>query len=149
MSILQSLLYSALITLALASCTSGQKTISNTKEKAVTGVLNIDTSFDRTMLKPNINILQSRISGDTLWMEVEYSGGCATHSFELKSKGLWMKSLPPKLNLYLVHNDAGDACREVIREKLPFLINPAQYGGQQKVRLILNENTNHLLEYNY
>lgn len=139
----------ALIAHGLISCSSAQKTKVSTKEKAVTGVLKIDTSFDRTTLKTNIQILQSSISGDTLWMDVEYSGGCATHSFELKSKGLWMKSLPPKLNLYLVHNDAGDACREVIREKLSFLINPAQYGGQQKVRLILNENTNHLLEYNY
>jgi len=146
---LKRLFYSALVSLALASCSSGQKTITNTKEKAVTGVLKIDTSFDRTTLKTNFQILQSSISGDTLWMDVEYSGGCATHSFELKSKGLWMKSMPPKLNLYLIHQDGGDGCREVIREKLSFIINSAQYGGQSRVRLILNENNNQPLEYNY
>ncbi|MFM7104174.1 MAG: hypothetical protein ACKOW8_01540 [Flavobacteriales bacterium] len=149
MSALKPLFYTALISMALASCSSAQKTKSNTKEIAVTGVLKIDTTFDRTVVKPNIQILQSSISGDTLWLDVEYSGGCATHSFELKSKGLWMKSMPPKLNLYLIHQDGGDACREVIREKLSFIVNTAQYGSQHKVRFIVNENSNNLLEYNY
>lgn len=146
---MQPLFYSVLILLTLASCSSAQKTKSTAKEKTVSGVLQIDTAFDRTVLKPNIQILQSMISGDTLWLEVEYSGGCATHSFELKSKGQWMKSMPPKLNLYLIHNDAGDSCREVIQEKLSFLVNSAQYGGQHKVRFTVNENNNNLLEYNY
>lgn len=149
MSAMHSIFYSAIIFLSLAACSSSQKTKSATKEKQVTGVLQIDTSFDRTVVKPNIQILQSMISGDTLWLDVEYSGGCATHSFELKSKGLWMKSMPPKLNLYLVHQDGGDACREVIREKLSFIVNTAQYGSQHKVRFIVNENNNNLLEYNY
>jgi hypothetical protein len=130
-------------------CSSAHNVPASPKVMAVTGVLRVDTAFDKSSLNSDIVILQSSVSGDTLWLDVEYSGGCAAHSFELVSKGLWMKSLPPKLSVYLIHNNHGDACREVIREKLSFLLHAAQYPGQRRVRLSVNEINQNPIEYNY
>ncbi len=59
------------------------------------------------------------VNGDTLFVDVEYSGGCADHEFTMCGSG-WQTSLPVQVDLGLDHNANGDACRALILETLRF-----------------------------
>ncbi|NVK63948.1 MAG: hypothetical protein HWE22_05145 [Flavobacteriales bacterium] len=62
------------------------------------------------------------LEGNILSLEVEYSGGCTDHSFELVGSPMIMKSLPPKRTVKLVHNSNDDTCREWVSETIKFNI---------------------------
>lgn len=60
------------------------------------------------------------LEGNILSLDVEYSGGCKDHSFELIGNGAIMKSLPPKRVVKLIHNSNDDTCRELVSETIKF-----------------------------
>ena len=96
-----------------------------------------------------ITISAIRTSGDTLMVDVTYSGGCKPHEFKLYSTGMWMKSLPPKVNVSLSHTMAEpDPCRQMVRKTLKFLIRPLRYRGNNKV-VVLMQGTDLQAEYSY
>ena len=64
-----------------------------------------------------------KIKGDTLIVNVQYSGGCGDHKFEIKQNGFLMKSLPPKQPVQIIHLSTVDQCRSLINEDLKFDIS--------------------------
>jgi len=62
------------------------------------------------------------LEGNILSLDVEYSGGCKDHSFELVGSAMIMKSMPPKRTVKLVHNSNDDTCRELVSETIKFNI---------------------------
>ena len=60
------------------------------------------------------------IKGDILSIDVEYSGGSKEHTFELFSNQMLMKSLPPKMTLFLQHQANGDLAKALITKTLLF-----------------------------
>ena len=44
-----------------------------------------------------------KIEGDTLIANIQYTGGCGEHKFEMKKNGFLMKSLPPKQPIQIIH----------------------------------------------
>lgn len=90
------------------------------------------------------------IDKDVLHCVVSYSGGCSKHEFALHSNGMYMKSMPPQLNVRLHHQSNGDACRELITDSLSFQINEARYPGNKYGKVILRlESWEGSLEYLY
>lgn len=83
------------------------------------------------------SIKSSSLRGDIMTITVSYSGGCEEHVFELYSTNLYMKSLPPQLNLELEHDANGDACRAMITRELKFDISGVKYAGARQLRLNL------------
>lgn len=73
------------------------------------------------------------ISGDTLIVPVSYGGGCKDHVFTLHGNGQWMKSLPPKANLWMEHESNDDGCRAIVYDTLYFDLQTMRYKGQNKV----------------
>lgn len=63
------------------------------------------------------------INGDTLFVDVEYSGGCEVHTFDA-CYGLWMTSLPVQTDVTITHDANGDICRALILETVRFDLNP-------------------------
>ena len=122
-----------LITLMLLSSTLACKTMKNRKKdqqiiftnevkadkKAVLGDIN--------EVGDSINILNASVEGNNLIIEVSYSGGCETHEFKLIGSPMIAKSLPPIRSIVLVHLGKGDACRQLITEKLSFDIRDFAY----------------------
>jgi hypothetical protein len=78
------------------------------------------------------------VSGDTLIVTVSFGGGCKEHEFEVYANGMWMKSLPPKMALRLVHRAHEDNCRSYITQTRKFLLHKARYSGQNKVVILLD-----------
>ena len=60
------------------------------------------------------------LQGDTLTINVSYSGGCETHAFTLVAEQRFLESLPVQLHVSLAHNANGDTCKALITEDLHF-----------------------------
>lgn len=69
-----------------------------------------------------ITITAATLDGNILSLEIEYSGGCKDHTYELIGSEAIMKSLPAKRAIKLVHNSNDDTCRELISETIKFNI---------------------------
>jgi hypothetical protein len=82
------------------------------------------------------------ISGDTLKIEVTYSGGCGTHTFDLYSNALLKKSLPPQVDVTLEHKSEKETCNKDVTELLLFDINPLKKPGNTKIVVNINSADN-------
>ena len=111
----------------------------------VKAVLKDTTQFGKDAYK----LAKSRVNGDTLFVDVEYSGGCKDHVFTARHNGQYMKSMPAQLNLIIDHNANGDACRELIRETLAFDLRAARYGSSGTLILLLNGDRSAKVTYTY
>ncbi|MDG2208871.1 MAG: hypothetical protein P8K81_02665 [Flavobacteriales bacterium] len=69
-------------------------------------------------------LLGAEVSGDSLYVNVQYGGGCGAHQFELQVAGPPMKSLPPKQMMQLEHKTSGDPCRALIQKVVTFDLKP-------------------------
>ena len=88
----------------------------------------------------NVQIIKSRIEGNTLFLKIGYSGGCAKHNFKLIGSPMISKSLPPIRGIELVHLNNGDTCREYIEQKLIVDISDLAYEKENgsKIKLQLS-----------
>lgn len=57
-------------------------------------------------------------NGDILEVEITYSGGCETHSFEVIWDGIIYTDDPCHANLIIVHDAHGDSCEAAITKTL-------------------------------
>lgn len=64
------------------------------------------------------------LQGDTLRVNVSYSGGCETHAFTLVAEHRFLESLPVQLRVSLAHNANGDRCEALITEEYHFDLMP-------------------------
>ena len=89
-----------------------------------------------------------KIEGDTLFANVQYSGGCGDHKFEMKQNGFLMKSLPPKQPIQIIHLSTVDHCRSLINEDLKFDISRFR-GTPHGTTVLLLENWTTDIIYSY
>lgn len=66
------------------------------------------------------NVTDLEVRGSVLAVTVEYSGGNSDHQFDLYTNMMIMKSMPPKLNVFLQHNAHGDMAEGLISKTLLF-----------------------------
>ena len=78
-----------------------------------------------------------QIKGSILAVSVEYSGGTAKHKFDLYTNMMIMKSMPPKLNVFLQHNANEDQAEALISKTLLFDISVV---NQQYEKMIISIN---------
>ena len=65
------------------------------------------------------------IAGDTITLNITYSGGCKEHGFSLyMSPAAFLESYLVQANLYLRHNSNGDACEALVNESVSFNLRP-------------------------
>jgi hypothetical protein len=92
-------------------------------------------NFDAYKNSASCSIVSVNIEGNTMILDVEYSGGCEEHSFKLLGSEMIQKSLPPKRGIMLWHDNKGDSCRSIVNEQLKFDISNLAYAGGE---IILN-----------
>lgn len=67
---------------------------------------------------------------DTLHVTVNYGGGCKKHDFQIVWDGKFIKTLPPKIPLVILHNNNQDPCKARISEDLQFVLSEhVQHGA--------------------
>jgi hypothetical protein len=98
---------------------------------------NTPSGINKVIVDPNLDIASLggvatsidsiTIKGDILSVFVNYGGGCKKHIFDLYSNGVYAKSLPPQLTLYLKHINNDDRCRKLVIQELKFNISSVKY----------------------
>ncbi len=84
-----------------------------------------------------VNMESVVIEGDSLIISVNFSGGCKDHSFYLTHTGAYMESMPPILDIFLEHEDNGDACRGLMTKRLGFDLSQLRYSNAGTLTLRL------------
>lgn len=108
---------------------------SNNDQSEIKNVI-VDSNLDIANIGGALtNVDSLAISGDVLSVFVEYSGGYKKHSFDLFSNGMYAKSLPPKLTLFLKHTDNDDGCRGLINQELKFNISAIKYTSSLSIKV--------------
>lgn len=101
---------------------STQTTVSeNQSEELIATIGSDSTTSVRTTIHSAI------LTGNTLILEVSYSGGCGDHTFRLIGAEMISKSLPPIRGIQLIHHSSGDNCKALITKKLSFNIENLAY----------------------
>lgn len=72
-----------------------------------------------------VDILNSKIDGDVVTLEVSYSGGCAPHLFSFFVSSIFMESNPVQTRSNLSHFTV-DECEALITENISFDLLPLQ-----------------------
>lgn len=107
------------------------ETIDKTTEE-ISAII-VQKGFVKPESSAPFDLLKTSIEGNILTIEVSYSGGCNEHEFKLYFDGNYQKSLPPKVNFILTHDNKGDACRSIVEKTLKFDISKSQYTGGKEM----------------
>ncbi len=108
----------------------------------------VDPSY-RPRVTDGFKLESIQCDGDVLLVNIQYSGGCKDHSFELITNGIYLKSMPPQLMLTLEHQNNGDVCRELINKTLAFNVSGIQYKGSNELWLKVNGEKGKEVLYTY
>ena len=101
------------------------------------------TIQDSHMAKDNYQLKNLAIDGSNLILDISYSGGCEDHVFNLIWTGKYVETLPPQVDLYLVHNANNDNCEAYFSKQLKFDLTPLITGASQQYQskeIVLNIN---------
>lgn len=138
------------------NCKSSSKSASSTviakpQVQEIVKNIKIDKEFVKEGKNMMMNIeaaaLEEKAKG-LLKLIISYSGGCKEHDFELISKGNYLKTNPPKINLYLIDNQKEDPCRSIITDTLFFNLEHIKYPSGDKLILLINDSEK-TIEYAY
>jgi hypothetical protein len=72
---------------------------------------------------------------NTLYVNVQYGGGCKVHAFELYTSGEQYMTLPGQYDLYLTHDAHGDNCKALVHETLVFNLYGLDSGGEVQLNV--------------
>ena len=101
----------------------------------------IDSSSDTTKKEStsdDFKILDAKIIGNYLHLNISYSGGCEKHSFKIIGDLLLSKSLPPIRSVNLIHYGNNDACKKLIIENLVIDIIDLAYKQEEGSEIYLS-----------
>jgi hypothetical protein len=87
-------------------------------------VIPVNDIYTLEMNTDPVTIDSAKTGNLTLVLFVSYSGGCATHEFQLYAENSFAESAVPQAYLYLGHNANGDNCEAWIQETLTFDLQP-------------------------
>jgi len=118
--------------LAIIGCKGKKNGTGESVQSALPKVI-VDSTYKAGL--STITVDSSGISGNTLRLYVNYSGGCKKHDIDLIWTGIMAKSLPPQLPMALRHNNHGDACRQVVSEFREFDLSPLKSKGYKTMVL--------------
>ena len=91
----------------LSETSSGKQ---NNRIKAILG--------EKKTISAPIQISGVAIEGNTMLIDLSYSGGCGEHSFEMIGSLMMAKSLPPIRTVHLIHITTEDKCKKLIMTQI-------------------------------
>lgn len=83
--------------------------------------------LDESSTSDAFTINSMNVVGNTLFMEVSYSGGCKDHTFEVVGSPMVAKSMPPIRSVQIKHTANGDNCRANVMKVLEIDISKLAY----------------------
>lgn len=90
-----------------------------------------------------MNILNMQLNKDVLTLEINYSGGCKEHQFNLYTTG---KAENNHLQLFLVDSQTEDFCKMLITDTLNYNLSNLKTITKSKLNITINRNEQ-ILQY--
>lgn len=84
-----------------------------------------------------LTIQSAKIVDNSLFLTVNFSGGCAEHKFSFIGSPMIMKSLPPKRSVKLIHDKNDDSCRSIVTKVLEIDLKNIAYKQESGSELVL------------
>jgi hypothetical protein len=98
--------------LALASCADSSWLEPVDEDSRFIPLRIMDAHDQARPTDPIVEIMDATVSGDTLFLTLEYAGGCGgAHEFGLAASNTLEESEPPAVKVVLHHDARGDNCR--------------------------------------
>ncbi len=118
----------------MAACVSFKlkNTDSSSIMKNVVFYPNTDFNFVPPATHPGYTIHSAIITDKILTIDFSYKGGCSDHGFDLMFNGRYMKSMPMKASLYLIH-ETTDSCEEDLRQQFRYDLSKLLPENQKKL----------------
>lgn len=123
------------------SCKSSKNTSNSNQQKGSPVI--IDSSFNIDNKNMRMNILNMQLNKDVLTLEINYSGGCKEHQFNLYTTG---KAENNHLQLFLVDSQTEDFCKMLITDTLNYNISNLKTLTKSKLNITINLNEQ-ILQY--
>ncbi len=119
------------------------------KEKDMTKV-KVDKNYVQPVSNAAFSIEDWSIQGDVAIVPISYSGGCGAHTFKAFFTGNYMKSLPPKVSIFIEHQNGGDKCRKLVMDTLYIYLHPVRYEKDKAGSVIIGfNNSEKTVEYSH
>ena len=97
-----------------------------------------------------IEITAVRVEGNTMFIDLNYTGGCEEHTFSVVGSEMISKSLPPIRSVQLIHASKGDQCKKIVEETLIVDISKLAYKQEQGSTIFLLVNAlKNRIEYTF
>ncbi len=96
----------------------------------------------------SLSIVSAKIKGDTLSMILNYHGGMGIREYNLYFNGIYMKSMPPQVNLFLKYTLAPEKYDKLKSDTLNVDIGGLKF-GEHGTLIIRLQGFNERLEYNF
>jgi len=117
------------------------------------GIVLGDKENTESLKFDHYNLNDIKIVGDSIKINISYSGGCREHEFKLIAQNCFEEDDSPKAKLVLSHNSNSDPCERYITEEHSFNLLPLKYKYYKKfkkelgeIQLVLKEKE---IEYNF
>ena len=143
--------YSIIVLVMLFSCSTRKGVNNSISQSKEIQKLIIQANYQVPKDNAPFYIEKAQLINNKLNVIVKYPGGCKEHDFQLYTDGSFLKSFPPKINLYLEHNSNNDFCKSLLQDSLVFDIQNARYPGKEnnyEVILLLDGFEKEII-YNY
>ena len=131
-----------LLTGFLAGCDS--ETLADVDPSLKGGSVQIADFNPADLEGDTFELIEARIDGQTLLLDVAYSGGCAEHEFGGLSPSVVILIHPAQLSVYVMHDGNGDLCEAYIRNTVSLDISTllASHGGEFDLTVVpVNSNS--------
>lgn len=116
------------LTIVLLSCVCSKKiSDANNENPIYSKAPKYATLGDNTQNSSPTTIYDAKLNGNTLVLSIGYTGGCASHTFDLVGSEMISKSLPPIRYINLIHNANDEACKREMFDTLFFDITNLAY----------------------
>lgn len=149
------LLFIIAIGFVLTACKSGKNCLDNKTLPEEVAVVkpqrnySVEATLGKFPESDPIDIDSLWLDGNTLFLNVSYTGGCALHKFEFVGDLAIMKSLPPQRNVKLIHYNGADSCESIVKQTLEIDITDlaiTEATGSEIVLLLNKHRINYIFE---
>lgn len=83
-------------------------------------------------------IQSASIEGNKMYINIQYSGGCERHDFQLIGSPAVAKSLPPQRSIKLIHKNNGDMCESLVYETIEADLSELALEKKRGSEIVLN-----------
>ena len=97
--------------------------------------------------KHQVHIDSAYIDKNILNLKVNYTGGCKPHFFEMYSSGVYAKSKPPQVSVFIYDTVTVDNCRQFKEEFIKFDLSKLKHSSQKEVKIKLDAEK--IISYSY